>query len=330
MLSTLLPRVLVTGVSGFLGEHLAAFLTLQGCKVSGIALTHPYQRYVTHTVDLRERSKTIDLIKYLKPDAIFHLAGYNGGIKFNDDFPADIFANNTLMAMNVLEAARYVDVKVISVVSSCAYPNELCLGTEYQCSPDILVESTFLEAPPHHSVACHGYAKRNLFLASRYYHQQYNVNAVCVCPTTLYGPGDSFDINRSKVMGGMISRFLKAKQERAASVTCWGTGAAQREFLYVKDACLYLALAATEYNNPYEIINVGSGEEISIKELAIKVAKAVKYDGEILWDTSKPDGQLRKRLDRSKQNKYFPNVQITPLEQGIQQTVEWCLQEGIV
>jgi GDP-L-fucose synthase len=224
--------------------------------------------------------------------------------------------------------------KIVNVVSSCAYPTDELItyeSGESQFEPrEILDEESFFDGPPHETVACHGYAKRNLVLATEYFADQYGTPAICVCPTTLYGPGDSFDAKRTKVMGGMIKRFLQAKQEKAPSVTCWGSGSAKREFLYVEDACKYMALAADKYDSSYTVLNIGSGQEITVKELAEKVAKVVKYDGEILWDTSKPDGQLRKRLDTTRQKQILGDIELTPLEVGIQKTVDWCLQEKVI
>ena len=308
-------NVLITGAGGFFGQHLYDVLVEEyGCRhVLGIQGVGRERPVLFCQYDLTDPSQVEALFAEYYIDYVFHLAGYNGGIQFNLDFPADIFFRNTLMGLNLLDACRRHGVKkVVSVVASCAYGDRR--GT--------MTEKDFLRGRPNPSVACHGYAKRNLQLASSFYRSQYGLMAVCACPTTLYGPGDSFHPTRTKVMGGMIKRFVDAVDEGKQEVTCWGTGAALREFIFVRDAARLLVETLLHYEDSDQPLNLGTGQEVSIKQLAETVARCVEFRGTINWDTSKPDGQLRKRLNLTRMKKTLPAINFTPLEQGIRQTAK--------
>lgn len=321
-------RILITGGHGFLGQHLVEEL-----NDIGVTPILPYRGDEAGRVDLCRIDHCENAFDNAGPiDYVFHLAGYNGGIAFNAAAGFDIFADNTVMAINVLRVAAERRVKkVVSVVASCAYPqNQWEQDTEndtdgvyhYTCEPrEVMMEYGFFDGPPHRSVACHGYAKRNLQLASSLASEQYNLDAVCVCPTTLYGPGDDFDPARSKIMGAMVKRFVDAADNGDREVTCWGTGKPLREFLYVKDAAKLLLQALDHYEiNDYPL-NLGSGDEVSVLTLAAMVADRAGYDGKILWDASKPDGQGRKRLNLSRMKAWLPGVKLTALENGIEETI---------
>ena len=315
-------KIIITGGSGFLGRHLYKSLINAGCKnvipyghrTSGPAGTRHYW------VNLLSGSSTGDMFWHELPDYVFHLAGYNGGIQFNLDKPFDILLKNSKMAQNVLKAAiKYKTKKVVSVVASCAYP-------EWDYTSDKpnfqMFEPDFFTGPPHDSVACHGYAKRHLQLLSAYANKQYGLEAVCACPTTLYGPGDSYDPERTKVMGGMIKRFVDAVNNGDQEVTVWGTGRPMREFLFVKDAADLLIKTMLYYDRSDTPINLGTGQELTIKSLAETVAKIVGFTGNINFDTSKKDGQYRKRLHLTRMKSFFgDNYLPTPLEDGIKQTI---------
>lgn len=306
-------KVLVTGGTGFLGQHLCRELDKYG------AFTYSAGK----GLDLTWSPCVEQLFGHFsKPDYVFHLAGHNGGIAYNDAFPADIFFKNTIMGLNVLEACqRHKVKKVVSVVASCAYP-EYGFGYLGGFFPrEIMEEHAFLDGETHASVACHGYAKRNLQLASSFYRKQYGLEAVCACPTTLYGPGDSYDPQRTKVMGGLIKRFVDAADNGSQSVTCWGTGSPMREFLYVEDAAKLLVETMLHYGDSDIPLNLGSGQEYSIKDTANMVASRVVFNGEIHWDSTKPDGQYRKRLDTTRMNEILPRIEFTTLEQGIDRTI---------
>lgn len=325
-------KVLVTGGTGFIGKWLIDELNSHNAITYSIGNDLSINAKYTRYCDLLDDQRLDNILKE-GFDYIFHLAGYNGGIKFNMEKPAGVFIANTLMAMNIITSAMFSGVqKIVSTVTSCGYPFEEYFDEDYDVygwrPTEVMIENSYLNGPPHETVACHGYAKRNLQLASYYANKEYGLNAVCVCPTTVYGPGDNFDPDYSKVMGGLIYKFVKAKQENSNSVTLWGTGAAQREFIYVEDAGKYIYLSLLKYNNSSMPLNIGSGQEISIKELAEKVAKAVKYNGKIEWDTSKPDGQLRKCLDRTRQEQILGKIELTPLDEGIQKTVDWYMREN--
>lgn len=309
-------RVVVTGATGFLGGHIMR--QLQNIGANAIPLGSDdwnllYRREMTGQVCNSLR----------KTDLVIHLAGYNGGISFNAKNSADIFYENTVMGLNLLDACAEFEIpKVVSVVTSCAYPSLTNVG---DFAREICREDDFLEGPPHDSVACHGYAKRNLQLASQFYRDQYDLCAVTCCLTTLYGPGDSFDPERTKVMGGLIERLMQAKRKGQSQFVGWGTGEARREFIYVEDAARDLLLAAIHYADSTSPLNVGTGTEISIRDLTKLVAQAVEYEGEISWDTSKPDGQMRKKLDTSRWSKMTEQYSLTytPLSEGLKKTVEW-------
>jgi GDP-L-fucose synthase len=312
-------RVLVTGGTGFLGKHLCRALDKVGSMTQSVG----------SGLDLTWGPCVNQVFRRARPDYVFHLAGWNGGISFNENFPSDIFFRNTLMGLNVLEACRTFGVKkVVSVVASCAYGDDKdtkhlemfnCRGTK---ESGILEEEDFLSCRPNPSVACHGYAKRNLQLASSYYRQQYGLLAVCDCPTTLYGPGDSYDPNRTKVMGGMVKRFCDAVAKGEQEVTCWGSGRPLREFLYVEDAAKLLVETMLRYDDSDLPLNLGTGQELSVKEVAETVAAAAGYAGSIRWDTSKPDGQMRKRLDTTRMEAILPTFTFTPLRVGVDRAVE--------
>lgn len=307
-------NVLVTGSEGFLGKHLVRHLEGLGANVRRLPhdkadLTIPAAAYTAVLEASWERPL----------DFVFHLAGFNGGIEFNRQRPADIFHDNTLMALNLVEAcvARNVG-KFVGVVASCAY------GDTAAARSGVLHEDDFFAGRPNETVAGHGFAKRNLQLACQFYRQQHNLNAVCVCPTTLYGPGDSFDPERTKVMGGMIRRFVEARRKGLDKVEVWGTGRPLREFLHVADCARLMADAALKYDDSALPLNLGTGQEVSIASLATMVAEAAGYQGEIHFDTSKPDGQYRKRLDMARLWAVLgPDQHFTPLDEGIRETVRW-------
>lgn len=308
-------KILVTGATGFLGKHLVAKLKEDptnnvyalppSCQIPGGLENYKNAQY---------------FLRFYEPDYVYHLAGYNGSIKTNLDFPADIFYRNTLMGLNVLRAcAEWKVKKVVSVVASCSYSDETFDDGE----PGVMREPWFLDGRPHESVACHGFAKRNLQIASEFYHTQYGLNAVCACPTTLYGPGDRFDPERSKVMGGLIRKFVQAADSGQDKVELWGTGVAQREFLFVRDAAELLIRTMQHYDKPWLPINLGTGQEYTIRELAEWIAKLAGFKGSIEWDPSYPDGQLRKRLCTRLMRKHLGFFVPTPIEQGILETIQY-------
>lgn len=317
-------KVLVTGDQGFLGKHIIRHLQELGLKQGVNIRTFDS----VNLCDVREVEAWFS--RSPRFDCVFHLAGHNGGIEFNRKRPADIFHHNTVMGLNLLRSCQEHGVgKVVSIVASCAYPQEKWADpgewNDFRKLPlEIMEEGDFLDGPPHDSVACHGYAKRNLQLASQFFRQQYGLQAVCVCPTTLYGPGDSLDPERTKVLGGMVRRFVEAKRDRLPHVTCWGSGIAQREFLYVEDAAKLIAQAALVYDDSGCPLNLGTGQEHTIRDMAETIKAITGFEGRIDWDTTKPDGQLRKRLDLTRMREFFPDFVPTSLMRGLGNTIRWA------
>ena len=212
-------RVLITGGEGFLGSAIAAKVKEKGGEP--IILRH-------REVNLHDLNATIQFLTTVKPDLCIHAAGYNGGIEFNRMYPADIFYSNTVMGLNIHHACEYIGVKkVLSIMTSCAYPDT---------GMDILSEDTFWDGLPNKTIRAHGIAKRTLQIAAEAYNDQYELNAATVCVTNLYGPNDTFNLVRTKVVGALIRKFVEAVIEEEDTVECWGTGAPMREFMYVYDA----------------------------------------------------------------------------------------------
>lgn len=246
-------------------------------------------------------------------DYCVHCAGFNGNIDFNRLFPAKIYSHTAFMALNVLRACQKARVsKVISLLSSCAYPNK-----------NILKESEFLDGTPHESVEAHGLAKRILFDFSRQLKKEFGFESVCVVFNTCYGPYDSFYEAKTKVVGGLINRIYNANKTGTLYIQCWGTGSPRREFIYVDDAARGLVEALQKYNNPQSPLNIGSGTDNTIKELADTICEVVGYTGDIIWDASKPDGQYQKLLDNTLMQTILPDMTFTPLKEGIKKTIQW-------
>ncbi len=319
-------NVFVTGHAGFLGRHLSRELARRGANV-----------WCVIDAELLDANFVDKFLSGLNPfDYMFHLAGWNGGIKFNQEQPARIFHDNTIMGLNVLQACMKHSVrKVVSIVASCAYP-EFEWVAERNWDGDIsaqakafMCEEEFLDGPPHDSVACHGYAKRNLQLASKFYREQYGLNAVCVCPTTLFGPGDSIDPQRTKVLMAVVKKVVDAKRNNADSITFWGTGSPMREFLYVEDAAKLITQAAMDYNDSSMPLNLGTGQEFSIRELVEKVVAAVGYEGSVNWDSSQPDGQMRKRLVLDRMTRILGPFTPTPFDEALKKTIDWYTHEPV-
>ena len=300
--------VLVTGGEGFFGRAICKAVNSRGGKA--VALRH-------QSVNLCDIHATISALDSLKPDYCIHAAGYNGGIEFNRMYPADILYSNTVMGLNIHHACEYLGVKkVVSIMTSCAFPDT---GME------ILKEETFWDGLPNKTIRAHGIAKRILNAATQAYNDQYNLNAVTVCVTNLYGPNDTFNLVRTKVVGALIRKFVEAKLEENEQVECWGTGAPMREFMYVDDAAEAVVQALEKYEDVDTPLNIGTGSDISIKELVDYIVGATNYKGEVFWNTEKPDGQMKKLLDTTRMKDI---LDVTPIEvqEGVKRTVQWYME----
>ncbi len=297
-------KVLVTGGKGFLGKHV----------VQALKIARAYVLVPAHSeMDCLDRYQIDDFIGYHKPDIVVHLAARVGGIGANQAEPARFFYENMLMGLNIIHASAMWSVqKFLLLGSCCSYP-------KFAKLPQL--EEYLFSGYPEDTNAAYGIAKRSLIVMLNSYRQQYGFNGISLIPANLYGSGDSLDTAKNHVIPAMIIKFLHAKAKNAPNVTLWGTGKPTREFLYVEDCADAIVQALEKYDQEYAI-NIGTGEEISIKELSQLIAKKVEYKGEIVFDTSKPDGQPRRKLDTEKAQFSFGWKAQTPLEEGLIYTIE--------
>ncbi len=300
-------RVGITGASSMVGIATINELRARGAETVGFYhdnynFTDPNQAHIAMKKE------------FFKLDYVVHCAGFNGNIKFNKEYPYDIFFRTTVMALNIYNSAIKNGIKhIVSPLSSCAYPDV-----------DLLKEADFLAGAPNESVEAHGLSKRNILAMSRQVAKQHpDYRYVCCIFNTCYGPYDSYDENKTKVVGGMIKRFVEAKRDGLKEVVCWGTGKPRRELVFVDDAAKGLVDTLVYYDDPTLPLNVGAGTDTSIKELAEAVADVVGFDGKIEWDTTKPDGQYRKLLDNTRMKELLPAREFTSLKDGLTKTVEW-------
>jgi nucleoside-diphosphate-sugar epimerase len=298
-------RVLVTGGQGFLGTHLVTLLEREGAEVTTTRSLHH---------DLTREEAMCAAFRESRAEYVFHAAADVGGIGYNRLSPADIFRNNTRMAVNVLEASRRFPVrKVVMIGSACAYPGEV---------DGLMSEADFLAGPMHESVEVYGFSKRALYLGGKAYRSQYGVNAIFLLLTNLYGPHDKYDEKESHVVAALVSKFVEAKREGAPEVVCWGTGRPVREFMYAED-CARAILRAGEVYDESDPLNIGTGVGTTIRELAEALKEATGYAGRIVWDDSKPDGAMRKVLDVTRMREALDPPPPTPLREGLAKTVAW-------
>jgi GDP-L-fucose synthase len=300
------PRILVTGGGGFLGVHVLAALADRGYR----NVVAPRRA----TYDLTQPDQVQACVQQERPDVIIHLAAVVGGIGANRENPGSFFYSNLLMGTLLMEAARQAGVqKFVAVGTICAYP---------KFTPVPFSEDDLWNGYPEETNAPYGLAKKMLLVQAQAYRQQYAFNAVYLLPTNLYGPGDNFDPASSHVIPALIRKCLDARAEGADHITVWGTGTPTREFLYVRD-CAAGILAATERYDSADPVNLGSGREISIADLAQLVADATGFTGRIRFDPSFPDGQPRRHLDTSRAREAFGWSATTDFETGLRATVDW-------
>jgi len=299
-------KILVTGGAGFLGKHLIDKLIQHGIEKQNIFVPS-FENY-----DLRKMEDCLKVVKGM--DIIIHLAGVVGGIGYNLEHPGKLFFDNAAMALNILEATRLERVeKFVGIGSVCAYP---------KFAPVPFKEENLWDGYPEETNAPYGLAKKFMLVQSQAYRAEYGLNATHLLMLNLYGPGDNFDPKTSHVIPALIKKVADVKKEGKDFIEVWGTGKATRDFLYVEDAAEGIILATEKYNKP-EPVNLGSGMEISIKDLVELICKMMDFKGRIRWDTSKPDGQPRRCLDVSKAEKEFGFRAKTPFEEGLKKTIDW-------
>jgi len=307
-----LMQVLVTGGGGFLGSHLVERLRGRGLEPF-VARRREY--------DLVSPADTERLFADAKPEVVFHLAAEVGGIGANRANPGRYWYANQAMGLNVLEQSRVGNVeKLVLIGTTCSYPKH---------TPIPFSEEDLWNGFPEESNAPYGVAKKSLLVGAKGYREQYGLNTVYLIPSNLYGPRDKFDLETSHVIPGMIRKMSEAAERSEREVVLWGDGSPTREFLYVEDCAEGIDLAAQHYEDD-EPVNLGTGDEISIRELAELIADVTGYAGEITWDHSKPNGQPRRRLDVSKAEALFGFRARTPLREGIEHTVAWYRSTALI
>jgi GDP-L-fucose synthase len=288
MLDLANKQIVVTGGQGFLGAHLVKRLKEHGAtKV--VSLAH-------NDYELRDRDQIQRMFDDLHPEVIIHLAAVVGGIGANRLHPGSFFYDNAIMGIQLIEEARLHAIeKFVQVGTICAYP---------KFTPVPFKEEDLWNGYPEETNAPYGLAKKMLLVQLQAYRQEYGFNGIYLLPVNLYGPGDNDDLVTSHVIPAMIRKFKEAKEQNLLSVTLWGDGSPTREFLYVKDAAEGIVLATERYDKP-EPVNLGSGEEVSIKDLANLIKRLTDYQGVIIWDTTQPNGQPRRLLDVSRAEREF-------------------------
>lgn len=302
-------RVAVTGGAGFLGSHLVAALKSRGCREIVVPRRAEY--------DLTREEAVIRFYADHRPDIVIHLAAAVGGIGANRENPGRFFYDNLMMGALTMEHARRTGVaKYVAIGTICCYP---------KFTPVPFREEELWNGYPEETNAPYGLAKKMLSVQSQAYRDQYGFNSIFLLPVNLYGPGDNFDPASSHVIPALVRKFVEAGERGEQQVVVWGDGTATREFLYVTDAA-DAVLRATERYDGAAPVNIGAGFEISIKDLASKIAALTGFTGELTWDTTKPNGQPRRCLDVSRAEKLFGFRATTSFDAGLKTTVEWYLQ----
>lgn len=299
-------RVCVTGGAGFLGSYVVEKLQARGAKEVFVPRIERY--------NLVEKEAILRMLKDAQPDVILHLAALAGGIGANRARPADFFYINLMMGVQLLHEAWRAGVeKFVAVGTICAYP---------KYTPVPFKEENLWDGYPEETNAPYGLAKKMLLVQAQAYRQQYGFNAIYPLPVNLYGPRDNFDLETSHVIPALIRKCVEAVERGERQIVLWGDGSPTREFLYVEDAAEGLLLATERYDGP-EPFNLGSGQETSIKQLAERIARLTGFQGEFVWDTTKPNGQPRRALDTSRAERLFGFRAQMPLEEGLRRTIEW-------
>src|SRR6202162_3807461 len=299
-------RVVVSGGHGFLGSFVVEKLRAAGWRGVIVPRSRAY--------GLREKTEAQRLYKDARPDIFIHLAAVVGGIGANRLNPGRFFYDNAAMGLNAIEAGRIAGVeKFVCLGTICSYP---------KFTPVPFREEDFWNGYPEETNAPYGLAKKMLLVQLQAYREQYGFNGIYLTPVNLYGPRDNFDLETSHVIPALIRKCVEAKQTSASEIVAWGTGKATREFLYAEDAAEAIVLAAEKYSKP-DLVNLGSGEEISVRNLLEMIRDMVGATAVVRWDHSKPDGQPRRSLDTSRAAREFWWRAKTSLRNGLKQTIEW-------
>ena len=303
-------RICVTGGAGFLGTHLIRRLKEHGAREIFVP---QYPEY-----DLVREADIIRMIDTAKPDIIIHLAAKVGGIGANREKPGEFFYDNLMMGVQLIHQSWMKGVeKFVAIGTICAYP---------KYTPIPFKEEDLWNGYPEETNAPYGLAKKMLLVQSQSYREQYGYNSIFLLPVNLYGPGDNFNPASSHVIPALIRKYLEAKEQGASEIVAWGDGSPTREFIYVEDAAEGIALATERYNSS-EPVNIGSSFEISIKDLTETIARLTGFNGTIRWDTSKPNGQPRRKLDTTRAREAFGFEAKTDFEDGLKRTIDWYANE---
>ncbi len=303
-------RILLTGGNGFVGQKVYEELINRGADKKNIFITTSKQH------DLRELKNVRKVVA--DKHIVIHLAARVGGIGYNREYPGTLLYDNALMGIHLIEESRKAGVeKFVQIGTVCAYPKV----------PKHIpfLETDLWSGYPEETNAPYGLSKLILLEMLRAYRKQYNFNGIYLLPTNIYGPGDNFDPESSHVIPALIKKFIEAKENKKSEVVVWGTGTASREFIYVCDVAKAIVDATIKYNG-VEPVNIGSQNEIKIKKLVTLIAKLTGFKGKIVWDSTKPDGQPRRKLDVARAQKEFGFVAQTDFETGLQEAIKWYLQ----
>lgn len=308
-------RVIVTGGAGFLGSFVTKKLQEKGASQIFVPLIEQYN--LVEVSEIQRMFEDASVGNSVLETIVIHLAALAGGIGANRARPADFFYINLMMGVQLMHESWKRGVsKFVAIGTVCAYP---------KITPLPFREENLWDGYPEETNAPYGLAKKMLLVQAQAYREQYDFNAIYLLPVNLYGPRDNFNLESSHVIPALIRKCLEAKERGDQQVVLWGDGSPTREFLYAGDAAEGILLAAQKYNSS-EPVNLGSGKEISIRDLAEMIARLTGFKGEIVWDTSKPNGQPRRALDTSRAEKFFGFTAAVPFEEGLQQTIGWYLE----
>ena len=298
-------KIVVTGGAGFLGNYIVSILKSKDLKEIFVPTEDKY--------DLRQSEAVVALYEDAKPDIVIHLAAVVGGIEANRQNPGKFFYDNAIMGIQLIEYARKYNVDKFTIIGTiCAYP---------KFTPVPFKEEDLWKGYPEETNAPYGLAKKMLLVQSQGYRQQYDFNSIYLLPVNLYGPGDNFDPQTSHVIPALIKKCCDAIEEKQDEITVWGTGNASREFIYVEDAARGIILATEKYNSS-EPVNLGAAFEISIKDLVDLIVKLTGFEGKVVWDESRPDGQPRRSLDTSRAYDKFGFKAQMEFKDGLKKTIE--------